>query len=66
MCRHFGTESRGIIIARMKKLSAAAGLPVPETEIIGHVLSADKSLVRAASAAAAAGRGRLLAVWQWV
>lgn len=54
------------VIARMKELSAAAGLPVPETANIGRALASNKSLVRAAPVAIAAGRGRPPAAWEWI
>lgn len=54
------------VIARMKELSVAAGLPVPETANIGRSLASNKSLVRAAPVASAAGRGRPPAAWEWI
>ena len=54
------------LIARMKELSAAAGLPVPETANIGRALGSNKLLERVASAAPASGRGRPPALWKWL
>lgn len=54
------------LIARMKELSAAAGLPVPETANIGRGLGSNKLLERVAPAAPAAGRGRPPALWKWL
>lgn len=54
------------LIARMKELAAAAGLPVPETANIGRALGSNKRLERVSPAASASGRGRPPAVWQWV
>lgn len=59
---HFDTAA---VIARMKELSAAAGIPVPETANIGRALASNKSLVRAAQPTVTAGRGRPPAAWEW-
>lgn len=54
------------LIARLKELAAAAGVPAPETGNIGRALAANKALKRSAEPAPTSGRGRPPARWEWV